>query len=414
LTELGGLRRFTLASLLVAFGFGVGTLWIRALWPFAVFQALIVMTACVWFAVAAWKHISMSAWLLLPACVAGIGVVQIWSGNTENAWQTRQSVLEWATHGCSAVLAYQVCLDSRLRRIALRTFAITAGSLALVSTLQNYSAPGRAFWLFETGYSAGVFGPFLYHTKLANFAELALPVALWLAVHERRNRQVYAAAAVALLGSVVAAGSRGGIVILAAEVAVVGVAAWHCLPAFRKTRKAVLAASAAAYGIVICGCRVALDRFASHDALADLRLPVIATSIEMAGRYWMWGSGLGTWSSVYPEFARFDLHIRVNQAHCDWLQFLTEGGFLMPVCMAAMLFAAVRAARREWWTIGIAFVWAHGFIDYPMQQTPAFASLQVAFWGSASALLHPRSQCPSRKPLCECTGDRELAEGSAA
>jgi hypothetical protein len=54
--------------------------------------------------------------------------------------------------------------------------------------------------------------------------------------------------------------------------------------------------------------------------------------------------------------------------------------------MLLMAIMAIRSARREWWTLGVAFVWFHGLWDYPMQQTPAFASLQIAFWGAALTL----------------------------
>jgi hypothetical protein len=107
----------------------------------------------------------------------------------------------------------------------------------------------------------------------------------------------------------------------------------------------------------------------------------------MARRFWRFGCGLGTWSTVYPEFARFDVHVFVNQAHCDWLQWTAEGGIALPLLAVAMLTVVLRAARREWWVVGLAVVWLHGFFDYPMQQTPALASLQIAFFGAAAAIM---------------------------
>ena len=380
------LRSVTFIALVGAFTFGLGTLWMDSLWPFAVFQAVIVSMACLWFCMAAFTpQVQASYWLALPFMVAALGAMQFLLGRTANAWQTRQCVFEWVTHGCAAVLAFQVCRDQRFRLMTLRTFALVSGALALLSTIQNYSAPGRVLWLFDSGYSEGVFGPFVNHTKLANFAELAIPVALWLALHEGRGRALYAAAAVVLAGAVVASASRGGIVVLVMEFAIL-----CCIAVRRHKRRmsmgtGLVFAAALAMGVAVSGWELAWDRFGS-DPLGDLRLPIAFSSLEMARRYWITGSGLGTWRFVYPAFAHFDIHVLINQAHCDWLQWLNEGGVLLPAIMLVMSILAIRSARREWWTLGVVFVWFHGLWDYPMQQTAAFASLQIAFWGAGLTL----------------------------
>jgi hypothetical protein len=106
----------------------------------------------------------------------------------------------------------------------------------------------------------------------------------------------------------------------------------------------------------------------------------------MASAFLPMGAGLGSWRTVQPAFATFDLHAAINQAHCDWVQWLAEGGITWVAIMLAMLGASLRSARREWWALGVVFVWLHGAIDYPMQQTPAFSSLVIAVWGAGLAL----------------------------
>ncbi len=381
----------TLGILVVAFAFGIGTLWVTALWPFAVFQVVIMLTACVWFGSTAWcGQIRAGIWLLFPFAIAGGAALQFALGRSEDLWQTRQSVFDWATYACAAFLAFQVASDDRLRWAALRIFAMSAGALALISTVQNYTVPGRVLWMFDSGYADSVFGPFTYHTKLANFAELAIAASMWLALREKRGRAIYVANAAALAGAVVASASRGGLAVLAIEVLTLGIVAAG--KNVRENRSVILALSCAVVmGAAICGWGLLANRFANEDPMRDLRLPVDLSSLQMAGKYWAAGSGLGSWSTVYPEFARFDAHLFMNQAHCDWLQWTVEGGIALPACMLAMLAVSVAAARREWWTLGIIFVWLHGLIDYPMQQTPAFASLQLAFWGAGVALMRRAS-----------------------
>jgi hypothetical protein len=365
--------------LLVAFTFGILTLWIQELWPWAVFQSVVLIATALCLFVGVEK---ISAWLLLPLSIALIGALQIAFSRTVDGWETRRTVFEWLTYASGAFLAFVVCREPHLRARALRLFAVSAAVLALLSTIQNYSSPGRVLWLFDSGYTDIVFGPFVYHTKLANFAELAIPVAVWLASAEKRRRGLHLGCAVVLAGSVVASASRGGILVLALEAVVLG--------AISQARRPVPLAIGL-FGILICtsavfGWELAAHRFASIDPAEDLRWSLAATSVEMARRYWLTGCGLGTWSLVYPEFARFDLHLFINQAHSDWLQWLDEGGIWFPVVMGGMLALALKAARREWWTLGLVFVWLHGVADYPMQQTPAFACLQIAFWGAAVAV----------------------------
>jgi len=93
------------------------------------------------------------------------------------------------------------------------------------------------------------------------------------------------------------------------------------------------------------------------------------------------GFGLGTWSEVYPGFARFDDGLFANQAHNDWAQWAAEGGipfFLLMVGVAGM---AIRPAFRSLWGLGLLSVFLHCCIDYPMQQRPALAALFFAMLG---------------------------------
>jgi O-antigen ligase len=92
---------------------------------------------------------------------------------------------------------------------------------------------------------------------------------------------------------------------------------------------------------------------------------------------------LGTWSQVYPGFARYDDGTFVNQAHNDWAQWTAEGGILL---LALMLFVAIRVLRPAWrsvWGLGMVAVLAHCLVDYPMQQRPALATLFFVMLGLA-------------------------------
>src|SRR5580692_3778894 len=119
-TRLNGIVSVILG---VAFAFGILTLWIPEMWPWAVFQSVVLVTAglCLFFSTG-----NFSAWLVLPLSVPLIGTAQLVFLKTADAWQTRRAVSEWITYTAAAFLAFLVCRDSHLREQALRGFAIAA------------------------------------------------------------------------------------------------------------------------------------------------------------------------------------------------------------------------------------------------------------------------------------------------
>jgi len=376
--------------------FGVCTLWIPAMWPFAAAQFLSGAAFACW-AVAALRNpegVAFHPALLLPLVPVAIGLGQLAFSRTANSWETRRAVMEWATYGLAAFLAYQVCLSRDLRSRSLRWFSLFAAGIAVLGVLQNYTSPGRVFWLFDSGYTEGVFGPFTYHTKFANLAELGVAAALWSATRDRDRRFLFVGAAAVLAASVAAAASRGGAVVIAVEMLVLlALSARSFSPRLALTTVLAAGIGAAAMGWSLLG-----QRLATEEPLRDIRWAIALSSFDMVKAFWATGCGLGNWPTVYPEFARFDAYMRINQAHSDWLQWLIEGGLPMLAAMLAMTAAALRAARREWWALGFVFVWLHGVADYTMQQTPAFAALQVAFWGAAVAALGNRPQSVTPDP----------------
>lgn len=371
-----------------AFVFGLGTLWIEAAWPFAVFQGILCVALLAWLPRALRRPdmVTYRLSLCLPFLVVLIGAMQLWLGHTANAWETRREVLEWATYGVAAFLAFQICLDTHLRHQSVRVFAVFAAGLAIAGVIQNYTSPGRVFWLFHSGYDLEVFGPFLSHGKFANFAELGVAAAMWSAFRARGSlRHLYLGAAAVLVASTVASASRGGVVVIFVELA------FLVIVSRRKYSFGV--GLALTLGLLVIASTATLgweplrEKLLSYDVTRDTRWPVNLSSFAMARSFGLTGSGLGTWSTVYPQFARFDAYSEINQAHCDWLQWLIEGGVALVLVLIGMMAAAARAAFKEWWAWGFVFVWLHGLIDYPMQQTPAFAALQVAFWGASVAVL---------------------------
>ena len=86
------------------------------------------------------------------------------------------------------------------------------------------------------------------------------------------------------------------------------------------------------------------------------------------------GFGLGTWPSVYPQFALFDAGAFVNHAHNEWAQWAAEGGLVALGLMLAVLAWCSKPALRSVWGLGLLAVFLHSLVDYP------FLRLGLAAW----------------------------------
>ena len=75
-----------------------------------------------------------------------------------------------------------------------------------------------------------------------------------------------------------------------------------------------------------------------------LRKDFLLSSLEMVRDRPLTGFGLGTWSEVYPGFARFDDGLFANQAHNDWAQWAAEGGIPFFLLMLGVVGLTVRPA----------------------------------------------------------------------
>ena len=116
-----------------------------------------------------------------------------------------------------------------------------------------------------------------------------------------------------------------------------------------------------------------LHRLRDSDPFRDRR-EIFASSLAMiVARPWT-GYGLGTFATVYPEFARFDPGAVVQHAHDDWLEWATEGGWPYAALWMLLAISALRPALRSIWGIGVPAIFIHALVDYP------FARLGVVAW----------------------------------
>jgi O-antigen ligase len=147
-----------------------------------------------------------------------------------------------------------------------------------------------------------------------------------------------------------------------------------------------------------------LDRFAD-DPLADSRVTFARNTIAAAKAYMPFGSGVGTFVSVYPMFELPQDAISnafVNHAHDDLLEVWLEGGVISLCLIAAFATWFLLRSAKIWWrvpdniraidlllaraaTIVVPLIIAHCAVDYPLRT----GAIMAVFAFSCALLIEP-------------------------
>ena len=362
--------------LIVLLWFAILTLWVDGGWAWSVFQIGIFCLAAFRFVFR--SHYPRSAALIPLACAAAWPWMQLALGTAVSPAETTSAAWNWLTFLLVCALMYHAGLEWSDARRMLKVLAISGMLLAVASAIQMVSSPGRIFWVFPSGYTDGVLGPFVNRNQYAAWVELLLPIALYSAGSRDRYRSLYLFAAAVLYGSVVAGASRAGFLLTTAEAVttLVLLAMRRRLP--RKTLVQFAALAAAA--VLAVGWQGLQARF-QDPASEALRLDAFRASIHMVHDHPWTGNGLGSWPQVYPRYASFDAGVFLNQAHDDWAQWAAEGG--LPFFLLLLWFAKLswKPAFRSIYGVGVVAFLLHAVVDYPMQQRPGLAAWFFAVAG---------------------------------
>lgn len=368
--------------------FGLLTMWAPR-WALSAFQVSLfaLAGAAIVTRLRRGKRIGMHpvAWLL--AAAAAWGLMQLALHLTVDPYRTGDAVLDWMTNLAAFSLAYAAARHAPDRERFLHAVLIFASAISILAICTVLtSPPAKVFWFFETGSGSLTLGPFVYRNQFAAFVEAVLPLALWRAILDRRRSILYSMLAAILFASVIAGGSRTGTFLCLAEILGTPVAAFLRSQIPGRTLARVVAgcvAAVAAFTLVV-GWETIWKRFEEPNPYS-VRADLVRSSLAMIRDRPLTGFGLGAWSSAYPAYARFDNGTFVNQAHNDWVQWAAEGGLPFFLLMLAIALWCVRPAVKSLWGIGMLAVFAHGLIDYPMQQRPALAAFFFAMIGILAA-----------------------------
>jgi O-antigen ligase len=358
-------------------GYAVLTMWIPARWALSGLEAAIFVLA---FAVLVRGVRAqerprigvLAALALLPCGWAALQLGMRWTvvrADTRNAW------LYWMAAGCLVALGSYAGRLSADRESFLKSVLAIGSLISVAGLIQMFTAGGRIFWHFDSGYDTRVIGPFVSPNNYAAFVELLVPIALAFAFQRTANANLYLLLAAVLGASVAAAGSRAGTILVGVETAAAFFLRAHVqrrMPV--RSRHGVIFGLLAAVFVLVFGYQSLWDRFRDDRNPYALRREYLQSSVAMFRAQPWHGFGMGTWPDVYPQFALMDTGTTANHGHNEWAQWAAEGGWPLLLLTAGIFLAVVRPAIRSVWGIGILSILVHSWVDYP------FLRLGLAAW----------------------------------
>lgn len=445
------------AIVLTTLAFGTVHSWSLA--AFSLSAALLVCFWCVDGLILKSVQFSVNPlqWLLLGMIV--LGLIQLFPLRSHSdaglslgaarslsldPYATRLAIVHFAALGIYFVATLIFTDSPRRLRALVRTITIFGFLLAIFGLTQSFTSDNTRVYWFRQLTQSTAFGPFINRHHFAGYMELAIAIPLGLLFSgalESYKRPLYAFAAVLMGMSLIITNSRGGIISLGAEIFFVAlVAGFNRKQSERQTRpqriRGAMLRAALAFGLVAVlmagalalGGRDVFTRFLGTPVADDPttgRAHFWSVTFDVIKAYPVLGAGLGSFGVIYTRYDTRNGLYRLEQAHNDYLQMLSDGGIAGATLGIAFIVILFRRgfARRETHDkfrrgvstgamAGCFAVLVHSFFDFTLHTTAnAVLFLVLAALATqdsrvnATHLLHRRR---SRSPSLSGAEARDL------
>lgn len=296
-----------------------------------------------------------------------------------------------------------VFLNSPKRIRGLLGALVAFGTImAVFGTLQRLAEPGAIYGLRPTPHAI----PFASFVNQHHFASLMVmlsaPILALILIGKvgRDKIPLLVIGLVLMLLAILFTGSRG------AMVAYVGMSAFVVLASFTlrqtadgerevvRTNKLTALSGATAFAAIVFGLAVFLGAGdglfrgilgpAEHVDITSGRLHFWKTGLRIFADNPVLGTGLDTFSSAYPKYDTQSGYFRLEHAHNDYLQTMTDSGLLGLACVIAFIVLifrlTFRSIRRSKDVVqlslavgalaGVLGCLIHSFFDFPLR-TPS-------------------------------------------
>ena len=236
---------------------------------------------------------------------------------------------QYLAYGMLLFLAIQSVNRAQSSKFIAWSFTVFGSALAIFAIVQHLTSNGKIYWLRTLTAGGSIFGPYVNHDHYAGLMEMLAPVPLVLGLTSLMTggkRVLILFGGILMASTIMLSQSRAGAASFLVEMALL----LGLVLAQRKDRRPAVMLGAF--------CLLALT-FVTWLGTADLwhhyveprdwmRLAVTRDGVRMFGCKPLLGWGLGTFTTVYPQFRSFYTNLFVNAAHNDYLQVLVETGLI--------------------------------------------------------------------------------------
>ncbi|HKP14074.1 MAG TPA: O-antigen ligase family protein [Blastocatellia bacterium] len=221
-------------------------------------------------------------------------------------------------------------------------------AMAVFGLVQHFAWNGKLYWIRPTE-APSPFGPFANHNHFAGLMELLIPIPVGLLLTRAVRaelRWLYGFAAMMMSLAVLASLSRGGMISLAASLALIfllGLRARRYRDSRRRPSRlatwavravtVIALASLIAAGVFWIGADPIIERVSGNQPAAaasffDSRGWVWRDTLAMIRANPVTGVGLGAYGTAFSLYTAGDGSLRVPQAHNDFLQIVADCGIV--------------------------------------------------------------------------------------
>jgi O-antigen ligase len=271
-----------------------------------------------------------SSSLYAPVALFGVVVVvQLVFGLTAYGFATWLSAIEYLGYAVVIFITVETLSNSASAKSLVWTFTLFGFALALFAVIQDLTSNGKIYWLRTLHDGGAIFGPYVDHDHYAGLMEMLAPIAIVFSLSSlirSGKRALVALAGVVMAGSIVLSQSRAGTAAFLGEMVLL------LAVLLGRRKNGGIAATLGGFCLMVLAFVAWVGTPALWHHFSELqdwmRLAIIKDGLQMFWHKPILGWGLGTFTTVYPQFRSFYTNLFVNAAHNDYLQVLVETGLI--------------------------------------------------------------------------------------
>ena len=321
--------------------------------------------------------------LYAPAFLfAAVVAAQLGFGITAYRYATLTASLEYVAYGILVFLTIQSFTGQRSAKTILWALTLFGFALAVFAMSQDLTSNGKIYWVRILHNGGSPFGPYVNHDHYAGLMEMLAPIPIVLSLgslFRGGKRALVGFAGIVMAGTIVLSQSRAGTASFLVEMGLLlGLLVW-------RKKNGRIAAALGTLCLMVLAFVVWLGTNALWHHFTELqdwmRLAMTKDGLRMFWQKPVLGWGLGTFTTVYPQFRSFYTNLFVNAAHNDYVQVLAETGVIGFAAVVWFIGEVYRAGlgnaegwNRDWSRalglaalIGCTGLLVHSFFDFNLQ-----------------------------------------------